>query len=377
MESDSQSKPDNEYGNLNPLDQVKNLEIKDTKFKARPLDLSGMPESAIPKEVSKRFLRIVGIRFHESGRVYDFNAGDHQLKIGDAVVADLESKGSRLGWVSKPPISVDNEGLNLNLKRLNRLATDEDIENIEKHSEREKKALIRVKELVSKHDLEMHILEVEYSLDLKKSIVYFTSEQRVDFRTLLKDLLVELKSRVELRQVGVRDETKLKGGLGACGEEQCCSRFLNKFHPVSIKMAKNQGLSLKPTKVSGNCGRLKCCLAYEDDTYTEANKKAPRKGSKCSKKCGSGGCGVIQDVDPLRMLVTVRFDDGTIEILKASEIVEQSSKDKKKLHPNETLVATADPKTKEIHIPHGEGKGETTELERVGNKDKKPKKKEE
>lgn len=368
MESDSQEK--SEYGNLTPLDQVKNLEIRDTKFKGKPLDLSGMPESAIPEEISKRFIRIVGIRFQESGRVYDFNAGDHKLKLGDAVVAELDSKGARLGWVSKPPISVDNDTLNLNLKRLSRLATDEDIENIEKHSEREKKARLRVRELVSKHDLPMNVLEVEYSLDLKRSVVYFTSEQRVDFRTLLKDLLVELKSRVELRQVGVRDETKLKGGLGACGEEQCCSRFLNKFHPVSIKMAKNQGLSLKPTKVSGNCGRLKCCLAYEDDTYVEANKKAPKKGSRCSKKCGSGGCGVIQDVDPLRMLVTVRFDDGQIEILKASEIVEQSSKDKKKLHPNETLVATADPETNEIHTPHGEGESETTDVERIGKSKK-------
>lgn len=357
----------NEYTGLGTSAEIKSVDIGDKKLKASPIDLSGMPESAIPEEVAKRFIRIVGIRFSETGRVYDFNAGDFSLKRGDAVVAELEQKGTRLGWVSKPPISVDNSSLDLQLKRLTRLATEEDQENVNKHRDREKKARLRVRELVVKHNLPMNILEVEYSLDLKKSIVYFTSEQRVDFRSLLKDLLVELKSRVELRQVGVRDETKLKGGLGACGEEQCCSRFLNKFHPVSIKMAKNQGLSLKPTKVSGNCGRLKCCLAYEDDAYTDAHKKAPKKGSRCSKKCGNA-CGVVKDVDPLRQLVTVQFEDGNIEILKASEIVELSSKDRSKMHPNETLVGLADKETGEIKVAHGEGEGTTTDVQEPGKK---------
>ena len=367
-EVDETTEQKKEFIGLESEEPSKKIELFDKKMIATPLDLSGLPDSAIPEEVSKRFIRIVGIRFNESGRVYDFNAGDYDLKVGDAVVAELEQKGSRLGWVSKPPLFIDNENLGLQLRRLSRVATEEDIENISKHADREKKARLRVRELVAKHDLPMNILEVEYSLDLKKSIVYFTSEQRVDFRVLLKDLLVELKSRVELRQVGVRDETRLKGGLGPCGEEQCCSRFLNKFHPVSIKMAKNQGLSLKPTKVSGNCGRLKCCLAYEDEVYVQANKKAPKRGSKCSKKCGSGGCGVVQDVDPLRMLVTVRFEDGSIEVLKASEIVEQSSKDRKKMHPNEKKVATADPETNQIEIHEDSPK--ETELERIGSQDK-------
>ncbi|MAF91859.1 MAG: stage 0 sporulation protein [Bdellovibrionaceae bacterium] len=342
------------YPGLKMTEESKTVKIGEKRLKATPIDLSQMPSSAMPETLKERFVRIVGIRFSETGRVYDFNAGDFDLKRGDAVVAEIPEKGIRLGWVSKPPLSVDNENLKLKLKYIQRLATEEDIENIGKHAEREKKAFQKTKELVLKYDLPMHILDLEYSLDLKKSIVYFTAETRVDFRNLLKELLIELKSRVELRQIGVRDETKVKGGLGPCGEEQCCSRFLNRFHPVSIKMAKNQGLSLKPTKVSGNCGRLKCCLAYEDDAYTDAGKKVPRKGSKCSKKCGNA-CGVVQDVDVLRQLVTVRFDDGSIEVLKASEIVEKSSTHRKYNHPNERIVADSESL-------------ETTDVDQIGNK---------
>ena len=340
------------YPGLEVLGQSHSIQVGERRLMASPLDLSQMPKLAIPEKIAQRMLRIVGVRFSETGRVYDFDAGNFRLQRGDAVVAELPEKGLRLGWVSKPPLSVDVEGLNLHLKPLHRLATSEDLSNVESHQEREKKALQKVKELTSKYQLPMHIMAVEYSLDLKKATVYFNSETRVDFRNLLKELLLELKARVELRQIGVRDETKMKGGLGACGEEQCCSRFLNRFHPVSIKMAKNQGLSLKPTKVTGNCGRLKCCLAYEDETYELEKKSSPKKGSRCTKKCGNA-CGVIQEVDVLRKLVTVRFDDGNVEILKASDIIEQSTAERDKMYPNEFRVASSDDL-------------ETTDVERIG-----------
>ncbi|MFK8137613.1 MAG: stage 0 sporulation family protein [Bdellovibrionales bacterium] len=333
------------------LDSSKNITLGEKSLKAKPLDLSAMPKSALPPDIEKRFLRMVGIRFGDGGRVYDFNAGTEVYKMGEAVVAEIPDKGLSLGFVSKPPMRIDNTDLNLKLKKIQRRATDEDVENIEQHNAKEKNALMKVKELVGKHGLPMHILRVEYSIDMRKAMVYFTSSQRVDFRVLLKDLLIELKSRVELRQVGVRDETKMKGGIGPCGQELCCSKFINKFHPVSIKMAKNQNLSLKPTKVSGNCGRLKCCLAYEDDGYNEEGKRLPKRGSKCSKKCGSGGCGIVKDVSPLSRLVTVQFEDGSIEILKASDVVAEGSYDPRKNHPNESIAGDS-----------------TTELERVGDK---------
>lgn len=330
-----------EYTGLSSNEESKNLQVNGIKMKAKALDLSGMPSSAIPEDIQNNFVRIVGIRFDDGGRVYDFNAGDYKLKINDPVVAEVPEKGLRLGWVSKPPFLVDNSQIELKLKRITREASTEDLENVEKHKDKEKKALQKVKELVGKHNLEMSVQKVEYTLDFKKSVVYFTADIRVDFRDLLKDLLIELKSRVELRQIGVRDETKMKGGIGPCGEELCCSRFLNKFHPVSIKMAKTQNLSLKPTKVSGNCGRLKCCLAYEQSTYEKLAGEAPKRGSKC-KKCSSGACGIIKDVNPLKQLVTVQFEDGSIELLKAEEIIELSTKDPSRAHPNESVVADTD-----------------------------------
>lgn len=314
--------------------------FKGRALKKEVLDLSEMPKSAIPEEIQKRFIKIVGIRFSEGGRVYDFDAKNYNLGRDEKVIAEVPEKGIQLGWVAKPSFRIDNTHLDLKLKPLIRIAKDHDIEQNEKRIEKEKKNKQIVVDLVSRHKLEMHIVGLEYTLDLKKCIIYFVSESRVDFRSLLKDLVNELKARIELRQIGARDETKMKGGIGPCGEELCCSRFIGKFHPVSIKMAKLQGLSLKPTKVSGNCGRLKCCLAYEYKVYEQESKKAPHVGSKC-KKCDNGRCGVIKDVDVLNKMVTVQFEDGGFEILKASEIIEEQSSSKK-YHKNEKLVASKD-----------------------------------
>ena len=317
------------------------IKFKDGReLKKMPLDMSAMPKSALPEEIAHNFIRMTGVRFAQGGRVYDFIADELVLSNNTPVITDVPEKGLQLGWVAKPPIRIDNSKLNLNLNKIVRIANDDDIQQYKRKLAREEVSLEEVAKLINKHRLDMHLINVEYTLDLRKLIIYFSAENRVDFRNLLRDLIAQMKARVELRQIGARDETKMLGGIGPCGEELCCSRYINRFKPVNIRMAKIQNLSLKPTKVSGNCGRLKCCLAYENDAYENAYKKAPKLGSKCSK-CDSGKCGIVKAVDVLNQYVTVEFDDGTIEILKASDIVSNSSAENN-FHPNETMLGSYD-----------------------------------
>ncbi|HEX4924877.1 MAG TPA: regulatory iron-sulfur-containing complex subunit RicT, partial [Bdellovibrionales bacterium] len=244
----------------------------------KPLDLSGMPQSVLIDEMPEQPVRIVGIRYQQAGRVFDFFAEGHHLKANDIVVTDMPQRGLQIGWVAKGPYTIMNTGNKIKLPLIVRKANEDDLKAHQRQKSYEERGMRVCQESVSKHNLGMKILRVDYTLDLRKCLIFFSSENRVDFRNLLKDLVVELKARVELRQIGVRDAAGLKGAIGPCGEETCCSRFLNRFHSVSIKMAKDQGLSLKPTKVSGMCGRLKCCLAYEAPVYEEGLKKMPRKG---------------------------------------------------------------------------------------------------
>ncbi len=288
--------------------------------KGTPLDLSGMPASVLEESETNSWLRVVGVRFSETGRLVDFDAKELSLKLNDPVVVDDPVKGLRLGWVAKPPIRFDNDQLKLRLRRILRSANNQDLENYRQIEERERRGIETTQRAVNRMELPMKILRVESTLDRRKTTVYFASESRVDFRELLKELVHDLKSKVELRQIGVRDETKRTGAIGICGEELCCSRFLNRFHGVSIKMAKYQGLSLKPTKVTGMCGRLKCCLAYENDLYKDASRGVPPVGS--CVRCSSGVCGVIQSTDVLRRLVTVEMEDGTIKIEPLDHILE-------------------------------------------------------
>lgn len=273
--------------------------------------------------------RVVGVKFRKVGKVYDFDARDFKFTRGDRVVCDFEDKGMMLGEVSKPTIMIPPEVLKLKLRQVLRPANHNDLKNRERQEIQEKEALQYTKNLVESTRLAMHIIAVEIPLHGKKGIVYFSAEQRVDFRDLVKDLVHYFKMRVELRQLGARDETKFIGGIGPCGQETCCSRFLTSFHKVSTKMAKDQGLSLTPTKVSGNCGRLKCCLAYEQPVYAEARKTLPKLGN--CVKCSSGGdgkgsgCGIVSKLEVLKQMVTVRFDDGTVDTVPVGRIIEQDT----------------------------------------------------
>ncbi len=277
--------------------------------------------------------RIVGVRFRSVGRVYDFDARDFKFVRGDRVICDFKDKGVMLGFVSKPTITIPPDSLKLKLPVVLRPANYNDLKTREKHETLEKSALSQVKSLVAERNLKMHVIAIEIPLNAKKAMVYFSSEDRVDFRDLIKDLVRFFKMKVELRQLGARDETKFTGGLGPCGQETCCSKFLTSFHNVSIKMAKDQGLSLNPTKVSGNCGRLKCCLAYEQPIYAEARKTLPKLGN--CVKCSSGGdgkgsgCGIVLKLDILKQMILVKFDDGTIENVPAGRVIEQDTLAKK------------------------------------------------
>jgi cell fate regulator YaaT (PSP1 superfamily) len=267
-------------------------------------------------------LRLVGIRFANTGRLVDFNAHDFTLKVDDPVVVEAPEKGIMFGWVSRPPMTIENEDLKLNLPAILRIANEDDQQTQAKVTAQGNDAVMRTQATADKYRLPMKVLRVDFTLDLRRAIVYFSSEERVNFRDLLRELVHLLRARVDLRQVGARDQTKLIGGIGPCGEELCCSRFLNKFHNVTIKMAKDQELSLKPTKVTGVCGRLKCCLAYEEEVYVQARKEVPKKGKCVSCK---SGCGIVKDVNYISRKVTVQMDDGGIQILSASEVVEEKT----------------------------------------------------
>jgi cell fate regulator YaaT (PSP1 superfamily) len=305
------------------------------KLKGRELDASGMPQSVFDTSEEPVAVRVVGVRYQQAGRVYDFFAQSHSLRLNDVVVTDLPQRGLQIGWVTKGPYTILNHKDRIKLPLIIRKATEEDLRQHQRQRSMEENAMRTCQESVAKHRLSMKILKVDYSLDGRRCLIFFSSDDRVDFRNLLKDLIGTLRARVELRQIGVRDAAGLKGAIGSCGEETCCSRFLNRFHSVTIKMAKDQGLSLKPTKVSGMCGRLKCCLAYEAPVYEEGIKKIPEKG-KCVK-CTSGACGIVKDVNPLLESVTVVFEDGSQHEVAAKDILaEISGKD---LFKNEKIMA--------------------------------------
>lgn len=221
---------------------------------------------------------IISIKFREDGRTYSFDPGNKKYSVGDHVIVTT-ARGTECGKVTSANHSVPDEQIIKPLKQIVRPATETDIKKSEENKKKEKSAFSVCEEKIAKHKLEMKLVDVEISFDSSKMIFFFTAETRVDFRELVKDLASTFHTRIELRQIGVRDEAKKLGGLGICGQSYCCSRFLNDFQPVSIKMAKEQNLSLNPTKISGCCGRLMCCLKYEQDAYEKLNKITPRVGS--------------------------------------------------------------------------------------------------
>ncbi len=231
--------------------------------------------------------RIVGIRFRPVGKTYSFDPGEMDFKMGENVIVET-SQGLEFGTVSTPPHMAQAKDVILPLKKVIRRAGENDIKKSEENRELELKGRKVFQEKVKEHNLDMALSDVECSFDRSKLIFYFTSEGRVDFRDFVKDMAAIFKTRIELRQIGVRDEAKQLGGLGICGRPLCCSSFLDDFQQVSIKMAKEQNLSLNPTKISGTCGRLMCCLRYENDVYVEAAKKCPRADSYVMTPKGKG-----------------------------------------------------------------------------------------
>lgn len=248
---------------------------------------------------------VIGVRFKNVGKVYYFDPDNNKLNIGDMVVVET-SRGIECGEVASANKEVNDEEIVFPLKKLVRIATKEDLEKLKKNEEKEKDAFKICEQKIKDHNLEMKLVDVEYTFDNSKVIFYFTADGRVDFRMLVKDLASVFRTRIELRQIGVRDEAKMLGGLGVCGRPFCCSSFLGEFQPVSIKMAKEQGLSLSPVKISGTCGRLMCCLKYEQEAYTDLLRHTPKVGAIVKTPMGRG---LVVETNLLTGVLKVKMDN--------------------------------------------------------------------
>ena len=265
--------------------------------------------------------KVIGVRFRQAGKIYFFSPGNLHIKKGDKVIVET-ARGVEFGSVVSAPKEVADEEIMQPLKPVLRVATEEDKRTEEKNREKEQEAFRVCQEKIRKHELDMKLISAEYTFDNNKVLFYFTADGRIDFRELVKDLAAVFRTRIELRQIGVRDETKIKGGIGVCGRALCCHTYLSEFAPVSIKMAKEQNLSLNPTKISGVCGRLMCCLTNEEETYEELNSRLPEIGDTVTTLEGLKG--EVQSVSVLRQLVkvVVNLDNEEKEIreYKASEL---------------------------------------------------------
>lgn len=252
-------------------------------------------------------IKVVGIRFQRAGKIYYFDPLDYDLETAMHVIVET-ARGVEMGTVLIPPKEVEDDKVIQPLKPVIRVATDEDEKVMERNKEKEAEAYVICKEKIAKHGLEMKLVAAEYTFDNNKLLFYFTADGRIDFRELVKDLASVFRTRIELRQIGVRDETKMLGGIGICGRELCCKSYLTDFVPVSIKMAKEQNLSLNPTKISGVCGRLMCCLKNEQDTYEYLNSRLPVVGDYVTTPGGMKG--EVQSINVLRQVVKVVVDNG-------------------------------------------------------------------
>jgi cell fate regulator YaaT (PSP1 superfamily) len=260
--------------------------------------------------------KVIGVRFRTAGKVYFFDPLQLEIKRGDHVIVET-ARGIEFGTVVAGVHEVEDDKVIQPLKPVMRIAGERDIEQEAANKEKEKEAFKICKEKILKHGLEMKLIDAEYTFDNNKVLFYFTADGRIDFRELVKDLASVFKTRIELRQIGVRDETKIRGGIGICGRPLCCHSYLSDFVPVSIKMAKEQNLSLNPTKISGVCGRLMCCLKNEEDTYEELNRKLPGVGDYV--QTADGLHGEVQNVNVLRQLVKVLVEVGDEKELKEYE----------------------------------------------------------
>lgn len=247
---------------------------------------------------------IIGVKFKYAGKIYYFSTNGLDLDLGDHVIVET-ARGMEFGTVALGSDKIDMNKLVPPLKPVLRKATEEDIRTNEENNSRKARALELCQKKIDKHKLEMKLIDVEYTFDNSKVVFYFTADGRVDFRELVKDLAGVFKMRIELRQIGVRDEAKMLGGIGSCGRSLCCHKWLSEFQPVSIKMAKNQDLSLNPAKISGICGRLMCCLNYENDVYVEARKNMPEAGEKIRDR--EGNFYIVAETDVLSNVIRARM----------------------------------------------------------------------
>ncbi len=247
-------------------------------------------------------IKVIGVRFRTAGKIYFFSPGSLELKAGDKVIVET-ARGVEFGSVVTGVREVPDDQISQPLKPVIRIATQDDVRREAKNREKEKDAFKICQEKIRKHGLEMKLIDAEYTFDNNKVLFYFTADGRIDFRELVKDLASVFRTRIELRQIGVRDETKIRGGIGICGRPLCCHTYLTEFAPVSIKMAKEQNLSLNPTKISGVCGRLMCCLTNEEETYEELNSHLPSIGDYVTTPEKLKG--EVQSVNVLRQMVKV------------------------------------------------------------------------
>lgn len=246
--------------------------------------------------------KVIGVRFRTAGKIYFFAPGQLNISQGDHVIVET-ARGVEYGRVVSGPKDVKDEEVVQPLKPVLRIANEQDEKTVEKNREKEKSAFRICQEKIRKHELEMKLIDAEYTFDNNKVLFYFTADGRIDFRELVKDLAAVFRTRIELRQIGVRDETKFRGGIGICGRPLCCNTYLSEFAAVSIKMAKEQNLSLNPTKISGVCGRLMCCLTNEEETYEELNSHLPSVGDVVTTP--EGFAGNVHSLSVLRGLVKV------------------------------------------------------------------------
>ncbi len=277
-------------------------------------------------------VNVIGVRFRKAGKVYFFDPAGYDIKQGDNVIVET-ARGIEYGLVVLGPRDVEDEKIIQPLKPVIRQATEEDNALEKKNKEKEKEAFLICLEKIRKHGLEMKLIDCEYTFDNNKVLFYFTADGRIDFRELVKDLASVFKTRIELRQIGVRDETKIVGGIGICGRPLCCHTHLSEFAPVSIKMAKEQNLSLNPTKISGVCGRLMCCLKNEEEAYEELNSKLPSVGDFVTTKDNLRG--EVQSVSVLKQLVkvivTLENDEKEVREYKVEDLRFKQKKRKERL----------------------------------------------
>lgn len=272
-------------------------------------------------------VKVIGVRFRQAGKIYNFDPLDFKIEVGNNVIVET-ARGIEYGKVVQSVKEKNEEDVIMPLKPVIRVATEEDDKIAKQNKDKEKKAFFICKEKIKKHGLEMKLIDTEYTFDNNKVLFYFTADGRIDFRELVKDLASVFKTRIELRQVGVRDETKMLGGIGICGRPLCCSTYLSEFIPVSIKMAKEQNLSLNPTKISGICGRLMCCLKNEQEAYEYLNSNLPNVGE--TVKTFDGLKGEVKSVNVLRQKVKIVIEQNDEREEREYSVNELKFKPKKK-----------------------------------------------